>query len=99
IGAYGDRNARTPRIDRLASQGGLFERAVAAAPITLPAHVSLFTGRYPYVHGVRENRKFSPEGGFTLPARPPRSGVPHAVVRERLRPRSPVRARDGVRSL
>src|SRR5262249_37585106 len=62
----GDRNARTPRIDRLASQGVLFERAVAAAPITLPAHVSLFTGRYPYVHGVRNNGNFSLKDGSTL---------------------------------
>src|SRR5262245_48256829 len=66
IGAYGDRNARTPRLDRLASEGVLFERAIASAPITLPAHVSLFTGRYPYVHGVRNNGNFSLKDGSTL---------------------------------
>src|SRR4051812_24954011 len=66
IGAYGDRDARTPRIDRLASQGVLFERAISSAPITLPAHVSLFTGRYPYVHGVRNNGNFSLKDGSTL---------------------------------
>jgi arylsulfatase A-like enzyme/cytochrome c-type biogenesis protein CcmH/NrfG len=66
IGAYGDSNARTPRIDRLASQGVLFERAISSAPITLPAHVSLFTGRYPYVHGVRNNGNFSLRDGSTL---------------------------------
>jgi choline-sulfatase len=66
IGAYGDRKARTPRIDRLASEGVLFERAIAAAPITLPAHVSLFTGRYPYVHGVRNNGNFSLKDSATL---------------------------------
>src|SRR5262245_2700131 len=66
IGAYGDRNARTPRLDRLASEGVLFERAVASAPITLPAHVSLFTGRYPYVHGVRNNGNFSLKDDSTL---------------------------------
>jgi sulfatase-like protein len=37
----------------------LFERALAAAPITLPAHVSLFTGQYPYTHGVRNNGEFA----------------------------------------
>src|SRR5262245_3379491 len=66
VGAYGDRNARTPRLDRLASEGVLFERAIAAAPITLPAHVSLFTGRYPYVHGVRNNGNFSLKDSPTL---------------------------------
>jgi hypothetical protein len=46
IGAYGYRAAQTPAIDRLAADGILFERAVSAAPITLPAHVSLLTGLY-----------------------------------------------------
>jgi arylsulfatase A-like enzyme/Tfp pilus assembly protein PilF len=44
----------------------LFERAISAAPITLPAHVSLFTGRYPYVHGVRNNGNFSLKDSATL---------------------------------
>src|SRR5207249_4990540 len=39
--------------------GVLFERALAAAPITLPAHVSLLTGAYPFAHGVRNNGNFS----------------------------------------
>ena len=59
LGAYGDRRARTPRLDRLANEGVLFERALAAAPITLPAHASLFTGLYPFAHGVRNNGNFS----------------------------------------
>src|SRR5258708_4039235 len=59
IGAYGDARARTSRLDRLAAAGVLFERAVSAAPITLPAHASLLTGRYPFAHGVRDNGNFS----------------------------------------
>ena len=66
IGAYGDREARTPRIDRLASEGVLFERAIAAAPITLPAHASILTGRYPFAHGVRNNGNFSLNDQSTL---------------------------------
>jgi arylsulfatase A-like enzyme/Tfp pilus assembly protein PilF len=66
LGAYGDRGARTPRLDRLASEGVLFERAIAAAPLTLPAHVSLFTGLYPFAHGVRNNGNFSLKDGPTL---------------------------------
>jgi arylsulfatase A-like enzyme/Tfp pilus assembly protein PilF len=58
LGAYGDANAQTPSLDRLASNGVLFERVVSAAPITLPAHVSLLTGRYPFAHGVRNNGNF-----------------------------------------
>jgi choline-sulfatase len=59
LGAYGYRAAATPRLDRLAREGVLFERAVAAAPITLPAHVSLLTASYPFAHGVRNNGNFS----------------------------------------
>jgi choline-sulfatase len=55
LSAYGYRLGRTTHLDRLAAEGVLFERAVAAAPITLPSHVSLFTSLYPFEHGVRNN--------------------------------------------
>ena len=55
VGAYGYARARTPRIDALAARGVRFEHAFAAAPITLPSHASLMTGRYPPGHGARHN--------------------------------------------
>ncbi len=45
----------TPAIERLAGEGVLFERAHTPAPLTLPAHATLFSGLYPLRHGVREN--------------------------------------------
>jgi arylsulfatase A-like enzyme/Tfp pilus assembly protein PilF len=63
IGAYGDRTASTPNLDRIAAEGVLFEQAIAAAPLTLPAHATLFTGLFPPRHGVRDN------GGYTLDVR------------------------------
>jgi choline-sulfatase len=60
IGAYGARDVETPTIDRLANEGVLFEQAVSVAPLTLPAHSSIFTGKFPPEHGVRDN------GGFFL---------------------------------
>ena len=45
----------TPAIDRLASRGTSFSNVRAAAPLTLPSHVSIMTGTLPPVHGVREN--------------------------------------------
>ena len=60
MGAYGYPDAGTPTFDRLAQDGTFFEHASTAAPITLPAHSTLFTGRFPPVHGVRDN------GGFYL---------------------------------
>lgn len=62
IGAYGGRDVETPAFDRLASEGVLFEQAVSVAPLTLPAHSSIFTGKFPPEHGVRDN------GGFFLGA-------------------------------
>ena len=58
VGAYGYRLGRTPHLDRLATEGVLFERAVAPAPMTLPSHASLFTALYPFTHGVRNNGHF-----------------------------------------
>ena len=60
IGAYGDGTAATPNLDRLAGQGVLFEQTIASAPLTLPAHSTIFTGLLPPRHGVRDN------GGYVL---------------------------------
>lgn len=55
LGAYGWTRARSPTLDRLAREGVAFDRAYAAAPITLPSHASILTGRYPPGHGARDN--------------------------------------------
>ncbi len=55
VGAYGWTRARTPTLDRLARDGVRFDRAFAAAPITLPSHATILTGRYPPGHGSRDN--------------------------------------------
>jgi arylsulfatase A-like enzyme len=53
--AYGYRGVATPAIDRLRGDGILFANAFAHAPLTLPSHVSIFSGRLPTEHGVRDN--------------------------------------------
>lgn len=62
IGCYGHAAARTPNVDRLAREGVRFARAYTAAPITMPSHSTIFTGKYPPRTGVRDN------GMFVLPA-------------------------------
>jgi uncharacterized sulfatase len=42
----------TPNLDRLASQGMLFERAYCPNPTCTPTRASLITGRYPSQHGA-----------------------------------------------
>jgi len=56
--AYGYAGIRTPNIDRLAGDGVRFTFAHAHAVVTLPSHASIFTGRYPFEHGVRDNAGF-----------------------------------------
>src|SRR3954471_12180815 len=60
MGAYGAKEVETPAFDRIAREGVLFENAVSAAPLTLPGHSSMFTGKFPPEHGGRDN------GGFFL---------------------------------
>ncbi|MHA1569073.1 MAG: sulfatase family protein [Alphaproteobacteria bacterium] len=52
LSVFGYDRIRTPHFDRLAGQGALFTRHIAATSWTLPTLVSLHTGTYPDVHGV-----------------------------------------------
>jgi len=59
VGAYGCDAAATPNMDRLASEGILFEKAYSPCPLTLPSHISIMTGAYPFAHGARNNGVYS----------------------------------------
>jgi arylsulfatase A-like enzyme len=50
LGVYGNPGKLTPNMDRLAMEGGRFERAYAASSWTLPSHATMFTGLPSYVH-------------------------------------------------
>ena len=53
LSLYGYERPTSPHIDAWAeSRGVTFEKAVAAAPWTLPSHVSMFTGLSAHRHGV-----------------------------------------------
>jgi choline-sulfatase len=58
LGAYGNRAAATPWIDRLAGSGVRFDQAHAHNVTTLPSHANILSGRYPFDHGVRDNMSF-----------------------------------------
>jgi arylsulfatase A-like enzyme len=45
-GAYGDRVVRTPTIDRLASEGVLFEQAFVSSPSCTPSRGAIVTGQH-----------------------------------------------------
>lgn len=70
LGCYGFEQARTPNIDALAAQGVRADHAMAAAPITLPSHTTIFTGLNPPAHGVRDNGLYKvPDEAETLAER------------------------------
>src|SRR5688572_17053333 len=55
VSAYGFTAGTTPAMDGVAREGVLFEDAVVHVPLTRPSHVTLFTGRLPFEHGIRDN--------------------------------------------
>lgn len=58
LGAWGGTAVPTPRVDRFAGEGATFLDAYSQVPLTLPAHASMLTGRYPISHGVHHNGIF-----------------------------------------
>ncbi len=75
LGAYGYSHVDTPTLDHWAATGVRFERAITPAPLTLPSHVSLFTGLLPPSHGVHVNGQDAlPPEAVTLAERLRESG-------------------------
>ena len=52
VGYAGNKDMRTPHLDRLAGEGLNFENAVSCCPVCSPYRASLLTGQYPLTHGV-----------------------------------------------
>ena len=55
LSCYDKTKIETSHIDRLASRGLLFLNAFAHNVMTLPSHINILTGTYPFFHGVRDN--------------------------------------------
>ena len=54
LGCYGNKDAITPNIDRLAKNGKIFENFFCVSPVCSPARASIFTGRIPSQHGIHD---------------------------------------------
>ena len=54
-GYAGNRQVRTPHLDRLAAQSVNFTHAVAGIPVCCPARATLLTGQHALTHGVFVN--------------------------------------------
>ena len=56
LGCYGSRVCRTPRLDRLAEGGVVFENSFTPNPICVPARASITTGNYSHTcTGIKNN--------------------------------------------
>ncbi len=51
-GYAGNKDVRTPNLDRLAAESINFKNAVSCCPVCSPYRASLLTGQYPLTHGV-----------------------------------------------
>jgi arylsulfatase A-like enzyme len=54
LGAYGNRDVKTPHIDELARDGVRFDRAYAVNGVCSPTRASLLTGLMPSQHGLHD---------------------------------------------
>lgn len=60
LGCRGNPHIATPNLDRLASEGAVFEQAFAQSPICSPSRASFLTGRYPRTTRVNRNGQAIP---------------------------------------
>lgn len=64
---YGGQNAKTPNIDRLASQGLVFNKAYVSQAICQPCRAELYSGQFPLRNGCAWNHSASRTGTRSLP--------------------------------
>ena len=63
MGCAGNREIRTPNLDRLAREGIRFENFFCTSPVCSPARASILTGRIPSQHGVHDFLHFQSNRG------------------------------------
>lgn len=54
IGAYGNKEVKTPHMDRIAREGAQFTRAFTATPVCSPSRASFMSGRYGTQVGIHD---------------------------------------------
>ena len=55
IGVYRNNIVKTPSIDSIANEGVVFDNHIVQNPVCMPSRWSIFTGKFPRNHGVRDN--------------------------------------------
>ena len=68
VGFGGNTRGTTPHLDAVAADGLVFSFAHGQNVLTLPSHVNILTGLYPFQHGVRDNTGFRLDDRFATAA-------------------------------
>src|SRR6478672_2072662 len=82
LGAMGNHVIRTPNLDRLASEGTIFEQYYAQCPQCVPSRAAMHTGRYPHINRTPSNAYRLPDSELTLAAILGKQGYATAVIGE-----------------
>ncbi|MCK5805492.1 MAG: sulfatase-like hydrolase/transferase [Lentisphaeria bacterium] len=75
LGCYGNPLLETPCIDAFAAEGTRFTRSFCSHTVCMPTRASIYTGRYPHIHGVWANGVELPRSEVTLPGALAEHGV------------------------
>ncbi|WP_303921179.1 sulfatase [Draconibacterium sediminis] len=67
FGCYGNKVVKTPHIDKLASEGLLFNNAFLTASSCSPSRCSIISGKYPHSNGAAELHTALPESEIPFP--------------------------------
>lgn len=62
LGCYGQKEIKTPQLDKMANQGMLFTNHYAGAPVSAPSRCSLLTGKHTGQAYIRGNKEYYPNG-------------------------------------
>lgn len=80
IGAYGNKLAHTPRLDKLASEGMRFQHCLCTNSICGPSRAVVLTGKYSHLNGFRDNKAKFDGSQQTFPKLLQKAGYQTAIV-------------------
>lgn len=80
LGCTGHPHLKTPNIDRLASEGVLFENTFCTTSLCSPSRASILSGLYAHAHGVTNNFTEYPAGFSSFPMQLKKSGYETAYM-------------------
>lgn len=80
ISAYGSGLNETPNIDRIATDGMLFEKCYVTNSICAPSRAVVLTGKYSHLNGQRTNKDVFDGGQQTVPKLLQAAGYQTAIV-------------------